>query len=51
MKDVRFVSSSLDNLEGFPVSAGREAGFVLSDVQGRLQPSSWKPMSTVDAVA
>jgi len=51
MKDVRFVGSSLDDLKHFPVSARREAGFELSNVQSGLQPSDWKPMSSVGAGA
>jgi phage-related protein len=51
MKDVRFVGSSLNDLKDFPASARREAGFELSNVQSGLQPSDWKPMSTVGAGA
>jgi phage-related protein len=47
MKDVRFAGSSLDDLKKFPASARRDAGFELSNVQSGLQPSDWKPMSTV----
>jgi phage-related protein len=47
MKDVRFVGSSLDDLKNFPAGARREAGFELSNVQSGLQPSDWKPMSSV----
>jgi phage-related protein len=49
VKDVRFVGSSLDDLKNFPAGARREAGFELSNVQSGLQPSDWKPMSTVGA--
>jgi phage-related protein len=51
MKDVRFVGSSLDDLKQFPAGARREAGFELSNVQAGLQPSDWKPMSTIGAGA
>jgi phage-related protein len=51
MKDVRFVGGSLDDLKQFPAGARREAGFELSNVQAGLQPSDWKPMSTVGAGA
>ena len=51
MKEVRFVGSSLDDLKHFPAGARREAGFELSNVQAGLQPSDWKPMSTVGAGA
>ena len=47
MKDVHFEGSSLDDLKNFPASARREAGFELSNVQSGLQPTDWKPMSTV----
>jgi phage-related protein len=51
MKYLRFVGSSLDDLRHFPAGARREAGFELSNVQAGLQPSDWKPMSTVGAGA
>ena len=51
MKDVHFEGSSLDDLKNFPASARREAGFELRNVQSGLQPSDWKPMSTVGAGA
>jgi phage-related protein len=51
VKEVRFVGSSLDDLRHFPAGARREAGFELSNVQAGLQPSDWKPMSTVGAGA
>ena len=51
MKDVHFVGSSLDDLKNFPAGARREAGFELSNVQSGLQPSDWKPMSSVGAGA
>jgi len=47
MKDVRFMGSSLDDIKNFPAGARRDAGFELSNVQSGLQPSDWKPMSTV----
>ena len=49
MKDVRFMGSSLDDIKNFPAGARREAGFELSNIQSGLQPSDWKPMSTVGA--
>ena len=49
MKDVCLPGSSLDDLKKFPASARRDAGFELSYVQSGLQPSDWKPMSTVGA--
>jgi len=47
MKDVLFMGSSLDDIKNFPAGARRDAGFELSNVQSGLQPSDWKPMSTV----
>ncbi len=47
MKDVRFVGSSLEELKQFPAGARREAGFELSNVQAGLQPSDWRPMSSI----
>ena len=47
MKDVRFVGGSLEELKQFPAGARREAGFELSNVQAGLQPSDWKPMSSI----
>jgi phage-related protein len=41
------MGSSLNALKDFPAGARREAGFELSNVQSGLQPSGWKPMSTV----
>ncbi len=49
MKDVRFLGSSLDDIKDFPAGARRETGFELSNVQCGLQPSDWKPMSSVGA--
>ncbi len=48
-KDVRFLGSSLVDIKNFPAGARREAGFELSNIQSGLQPSDWKPMSTVGA--
>lgn len=47
MKDLHFVGSSLADLRRFPAEARREAGFELDAVQRGLDPSDWKPLSTV----
>ena len=51
MKALRFVGSSLDDLENFPAEARREAGFELDAVQRGLMPSDFKPMLAVGAGA
>ena len=49
MKTITFLSNSLDELREFPLSARRDAGYQLDRVQHGLEPSDWKPMSTVGA--
>ncbi|MGE0886787.1 MAG: type II toxin-antitoxin system RelE/ParE family toxin [Blastocatellales bacterium] len=49
MKNIKFIGSSLDDLRNFPAEARRQAGFELAAVQRGLEPSDWKPMSTVGA--
>ncbi len=44
---VEFLGSSLDDLRAFPLSAKREAGHQLDQVQNGYEPDDWKPMSTV----
>lgn len=51
MKTLRFVGSSLDDLQNFPAQARRDAGFELDAVQRGLMPSDFKPMLTVGAGA
>jgi phage-related protein len=46
-KPVDFCSSSLDDLRAFPLSARREAGHQIDQVQHGLEPDDWKPMNTV----
>jgi len=46
-KPVEFRGSALDELRAFPLSARREAGHQLDQVQHGRQPDDWKPMSTV----
>ena len=44
---VEFLGSALDDLRAFPVSARREAGHQLDQVQNGHEPDDWKPMSTI----
>lgn len=46
-KPVEFRGSSLDDLRAFPLTARREAGHQLDQVQNGLEPDDWKPMNTV----
>lgn len=47
VKPIEFIGDSLDSLRSFPVSARREAGFQLNQVQRGYNPDGWKPMSTI----
>lgn len=47
MKPLWFCGSSLDDLRNFPDEARRAAGFELRSVQNGLDPSDWKPMTSV----
>jgi phage-related protein len=47
MKNLRFVGTSLDDMRDFPADARRQAGFELDAVQRGLEPSDWKPMTSV----
>lgn len=47
MKRLSFVGSSLDDLRSFPAEARRQAGFDLDAIQRGLEPSDWKPMSSI----
>ena len=47
MKPLRFLGSSLDDLQDFPAEPRRHAGFELYAAQRGLDPSDWKPMSEV----
>jgi predicted XRE-type DNA-binding protein len=49
VKDLHFVGASLADLRRFPAEARREAGFQLDAVQRGLDPTDWKPLSTVGA--
>jgi len=46
-KRVEFRGSALTDLRTFPVSARREAGYQLDQVQHGGEPDDWKPMSTI----
>jgi phage-related protein len=47
MKEAIFLGGSLDDLKSFPEESRREAGFQLSRVQTGLEPTDWKPMSSI----
>lgn len=49
MKTLNWVGSSRKDLQDFPDSAQRSAGFQLRRVQDGRDPSDWKPMPTVGA--
>ena len=46
-KPVSWLGSSLDDLRGFPEDARRAAGYQLQRVQQGLEPSDWKPLTSV----
>jgi phage-related protein len=46
-KPLEFLGSSLADLQGFPEAARRRAGYELFRVQSGLDPTDWKPMTTV----
>ena len=46
-KPVEFRGTALDDLRTFPLTARREAGYQLDQVQHGQAPDDWKPMSTV----
>ena len=46
-RPVEFRGSSLDGLRAFPLSARREAGHQLDQVQNGQEPDDWRPMNTV----
>ncbi len=47
MKPLNFIGSSLDDLRNFPDEARRAAGFELYAAQCGLEPSDWKPISSI----
>ena len=46
-KPIEFCGSALADLARFPVTARREAGFQLYQVQEGCDPDEWKPMNTI----
>ncbi|TDK37645.1 type II toxin-antitoxin system RelE/ParE family toxin [Rhizobium deserti] len=47
MKPLVFLGDALDRLRDFPETARKEAGVQLHKIQLGLEPSDWKPMTTV----
>jgi phage-related protein len=47
LKPVVFQGSALSDLREFPLTARRDAGHQLDQVQQGLEPDDWKPMNTV----
>jgi phage-related protein len=46
-KPVEFRGSSLEDLRAFPLTARREAGYQLDQVQNGREPDDWRAMNTV----
>ncbi|MBU2737671.1 type II toxin-antitoxin system RelE/ParE family toxin [Acidithiobacillus concretivorus] len=46
-KPIVFQGTSLEDLRTFPLSARREAGYQLDQVQKGRDPDDWKPMNSV----
>jgi phage-related protein len=46
-KPVRWMGESLKNLRSFPETVRQHLGFQLELVQHGMEPTDWKPMSTV----
>jgi phage-related protein len=49
VKDIQFCGRSLGVLRGFPAVVKREAGYQLDRVQRGLEPTDWKPMTSIGA--
>jgi phage-related protein len=47
VKRIEFLGDSLERIRAFPDSARKEAGVQLHKVQLGLDPSDWKPMTTI----
>lgn len=47
MKTVVWHGSSYEDLRAFPLNARQDAAYQLDRVQRGLEPSDWKPMTTV----
>lgn len=46
-KPAKFRGSALEDLRAFPISARKEAGHQIDQVQQGRNPDDWKPMTTV----
>ncbi|MBA3563761.1 MAG: type II toxin-antitoxin system RelE/ParE family toxin [Gammaproteobacteria bacterium] len=46
-----FVGSALEDLRAFPRAPRREVGYQLERVQLGLEPSDWRPMTTIGSGA
>ena len=46
-KELHWVGTSLKDQKRFPSNVKQMAGYQIRRVQGGLEPSDWKPMSTV----
>jgi len=47
MKEIEFLGDSLKAIREFGDEARRDAGFQLRKVQRGLEPSDWKPLSSI----
>jgi phage-related protein len=47
MKRLEFLGDSFEELRDFPETARKEAGVQLHKVQQGIEPSDWKPMTSV----
>ncbi|MBI2266747.1 MAG: type II toxin-antitoxin system RelE/ParE family toxin [Armatimonadetes bacterium] len=49
MKPLTWIASSLDDVKTFPAEARKEIGYQLYKIQAGLEPSDWKPLSSLGA--
>ncbi len=47
MKRLEFLGDSLEQLRDFPETVRKEAGVQLHKIQQGIEPSDWKPMTSV----
>ncbi len=47
IKSVEFRGKSLDDLRAFPLTARRDAGHQLDQIQRGLEPDDWKAMNSI----
>ena len=47
IKPLRFLGDSLHRIKGFPEGVRKEAGVELHKVQQGIEPTDWKPMTTI----